>query len=157
MSPFSQRSHRRRNYGYLLFSPVSFVPVHLDSVSNCRRILVRHARVMQVASLQVWAPLLWGPSFLLEVRPRSYRATCSRLEELQQPARPATQTRQREAEFHARNAMQTKRPRPPISPRKTPSQSHRDGTAHASNRLRSQTAAPPRRPSEAIRSPRRPS
>lgn len=143
--------------GRLLFPSFPSVPVHLDSVSNCCRILVRHARVMQVASLQVWAPRKWGPSFLLDVRPRSYRATCSSLEDLQQPARPAKQTRLQEAEFHARNAIQTKRPRPPISPRKQPSHSHRDGPARASHRLQSQTAAPPRRPSEASRSPRRPS
>lgn len=141
MSPFSQRSRRRRNYGYLLFSHVSFVPVHLDSLVNCRRLLVRHARVKQVAS-SYFGPRFCGALLFCVVRPRSYRVTCSSLEDLQQPARPATQTRRLEAEFHALNAMQTKRPRPPISPRKQPSQSHRDRPAHASHRR-------PRRPAPA--------
>lgn len=77
---------RRRNYGRLLFSLVSFVPVHLDSLVNRGRLLVWHARIIQVASFLVWAPLLWSPSFLLEVRPRSYRATCSRPAPIIRPA-----------------------------------------------------------------------
>lgn len=62
MNPYSQRSHGRRNYGYLLFPSFSFVPVHLDSLANSRRILVRHARVSKL-HLRKLGPAFVGPFF----------------------------------------------------------------------------------------------
>jgi hypothetical protein len=99
----------------------------------------------------VWAPQKWGPSFLLEVRPRSYRATCSSPAPILRPAAPPDpgelETLQPLGPLAARppceaceafrgriyrakrNADQTPTPAN-IGPKNAPTESHRRHRAH---------------------------
>lgn len=73
---------RRRNYGRLLFPPVSFVPVHLDSWINRSRLLVWHARISSRLFTSL-GPAQVGP-FLFARSPAPIPSS-----HLQQPRRPA--------------------------------------------------------------------